>query len=73
LSGSAKRLNKAAPVTDGDSTLSSSDEDFPRSPIFGITSFINGLAFIVMGVAIPYFISDGAFGAPIVAVQIHHQ
>lgn len=39
---------------------------FIRSPLFVLAVIINAVIFIAMGIAIPYLISEGALGAPVV-------
>jgi hypothetical protein len=40
------------------------------SPLFGICALLNIGLFVSMSVAIPYFISEGALGAPLVASAV---
>jgi hypothetical protein len=40
--------------------------DFPRSLWFAVAAGLNTGVFVIMGLAIPYFISEGTFSAPVV-------
>ncbi|KAH6997315.1 hypothetical protein EDB80DRAFT_688666 [Ilyonectria destructans] len=42
------------------------------TPLFGVAVGLNALVFITMGLAIPYAVSEGALGAPLVRTRATH-
>lgn len=51
---------------DLDTSSPSNYDNFVISPVFGIFCIINITLFLILGAAVPYLISEGTFGSPVV-------